>query len=196
MLHVRSSACIRHVAPRPGVTAAELMVVIVLLGVFTALAVPRINLSGYRADASARQVRSTLQIAQRLAVTRQYDVIVSFDTINQTVRLVEDLNNNGLADSGERVSWHPLNDNTHFSTPPVGVYGAVGQSVSGPNLQTINGMPSVIFMRSGAASTDLEVYVTSLDPAPDYYRGITVTQPTGRTVYEKYLSGIWTAASI
>jgi len=174
----------------------EVILVMVFIGILAALAVPKVNLPGFRADASARQVRMTLQVAQRLAVTRQYDVIVSFDTVNQTIRMVEDLNNNGVADPGERVTWHPLHEGTHFATPPAGVYGTVSQSVFGAGVQTIDGMPSVIFMRSGASSTDLEVYLTSLDAALDYFRGVTVTQSTGRTVYEKYLNSIWTPASI
>lgn len=181
---------------RAGSTVTETIFVIVLIGILAALAVPKINLPGFRSDASARQVRMTLQVAQRLAVTRQYNVIVSFDTVNQTIRMVEDLNNNGIADSGERVTWHPLHEGTHFTTPPAGINGPVAQSVSGPDVQTIDGMPSIIFMRSGASSSDLEVYVTSLDAATDYFRGVTVTQSTGRTVYEKYLNSVWTAASI
>jgi type II secretory pathway pseudopilin PulG len=181
---------------RSGTTVTETIFVIVLIGIFSALAIPKINVPGFRADASARQVRMTLQVAQRLAVTRQYDVIVSFDTVNQTIRMVEDLNNNGVADAGERVTWHPLHEGTHFAVPPAGIFGPVTQSVSGPGSQTIDGMPSIIFMRSGASDTDLEVYVTSLDAAADYFRGVSVTQPTGRTAYEKYLNSIWTAASI
>jgi hypothetical protein len=137
-----------------------------------------------------------LQVAQRLAVTRQYDVIVSFDTVAQTIRVVEDLNNNGVADSGERVTWHPLHEGTRFATPPAGVYGPVTQSISGPGLQTIDGMPSVIFMRSGAATSDVEVYLTAQSAAPDYFRGITVAQPTGRTAFDKYINGVWLEASI
>jgi Tfp pilus assembly protein FimT len=181
---------------RPGSTLTETILVMVLIGIFTALAVPKINLPGFRADASARQVRMTLQVAQRLAVTRQYNVIISFDTANQTMRMVEDLNNNGVPDAGERVTWHPLPEGTHFATPPAGVFGPVSQSVSGASIQTIDGMPSIIFLRSGASSTDLEVYLTSLAGAPDYFRGVTVTQSTSRTVYEKYLNAVWTVASI
>jgi hypothetical protein len=139
---------------------------------------------------------TTLQIAQRLAVTRQYDVIVSFDTVQQSIRVVEDRNNNGQADSGERVTWHPLPDGTHFVVPPVGLFGPVTQSVSGVDLVTIDNMPSLIFMRAGSASTDLEVYLSSLRPEPDYVRGIAVTQATGRNAYSKYIGGQWLAGSI
>jgi Tfp pilus assembly protein FimT len=181
---------------RTGTTLVETIFVIILIAILAALAIPKINLPGFRADASARQTRMALQVAQRLAVTRQYNVIVSFDTVKQTIRIVEDLNNNGVADSGERVTWHPLTDGTRFAAPPVGIYGPVAQSVSGNSIQMIDGMPSVIFMRSGAATSDVEVYLTSLSPALDYFRGIAVTQPTGRTIYEKYVNGTWTAASL
>jgi Tfp pilus assembly protein FimT len=186
----------RPVPPRYGYTLAETALVIVLLGIFAGLAISKVNFAGFRADASGRQVRSTLQVAERLAVTRQYNVIVSFDTVKQTMRMVEDLNNNGVADSGERVTWYPLEQGTAFTTPPVGINGIVTQSVSGSGLQIIDGMPSLIFMRSGASSTDLEVYLTAINAVADSFRGITVTQSTGRTVYEKYIQGVWTAATI
>lgn len=181
---------------RTGSALIETIFVVILIAILAALAVPKINLPGFRANGSARQARMALQVAQRLAVTRQYNVIVSFDTVNQTIRIVEDLNNNGVVDPGERVTWHPLNEGTRFATPPVGIYGPVAQSVSGNSIQAIDGMPSVIFMRSGAATSDVEVYLTSLSPALDYFRGISVAQPTGRTIYEKYVNGIWTAASL
>src|SRR6185312_9034395 len=124
----------------------------------SALALPKLNIAQFRTDNSVRALRSTLQTAQRLAITRQYDVIVSFDTLNQRIRTVEDLNNNYAADAGERVSWIPMDQGVRFAVPANGLTGSVSTSVVGTNVMSINSMPSVVFLRSGSASSSVEVY--------------------------------------
>src|SRR5476649_766385 len=63
---------------RPAFTLAEIMIVVVISGVMVALEIPRIDTTKYRADAIAQIVRTTLQTAQRQAITRQHDMVVSF----------------------------------------------------------------------------------------------------------------------
>lgn len=185
-------------AIRRGVTLIELMLVFVLVGIVASLAVPKINAPGFRADAEVRNTRTVLQMAQRLAVTRQYDVIVSFDTARQRIRIVEDMNNNGALDAGERVTWHSFEYGVHFATPPAftGINGSAASAVTGTNVQTINGMPSIIFLRSGSASTDLQIYLTTPRSYTDDFRGITVTQSTGRTMFARFINSTWHTASI
>jgi hypothetical protein len=57
-------------------------------------------------------------------------------------------------------------------------------------------MPTVIFRRDGAASSDLEVYVVSSRALPDDFRAIQVVQSTGRTDWFRYLNDHWKAGSI
>jgi hypothetical protein len=59
-----------------------------------------------------------------------------------------------------------------------------------------DGMPTVIFRRDGAASSDLEVYVVSSRALPDDFRAIQVVQSTGRTDWFRYLNDHWKAGSI
>jgi len=183
---------------RRGVTLIEMMIVVVLLSLVSALALPKLNLAQFRTDNSVRAVRTALQSAQRLAITRQYDVIVSFDTVNQRIRTIEDLNNNYKADAGERVSWTPLDDGVHFAPPGQGGVsgGAAGWSVLGTNVMTIDGMPSVVFLRSGSASTNLEVYLSAPGSEGSEWRAVQVTQSTGRTVWYRWLVTAWAKASV
>src|ERR1700744_5900758 len=102
---------------RKGVTLIEMMIVVVLLSLVSALALPKLNFAQFKTDNSVRAVRTTLQTAQRLAITRQYDVIVSFDTVNQQMKVVEDLNNNYLIDAGERTTYTPLDQGVKFAVP-------------------------------------------------------------------------------
>src|SRR5450631_2431444 len=84
---------------RAGFSMVELVVVMVILSVIAGLAIPRLNLSQYRADGAAEQVRSVFQTAQRTSLTRQYDVIVSVDTVIGGLRIAEDQNNDGTIQS-------------------------------------------------------------------------------------------------
>ena len=177
----------------------ELVLVFVLVGILSALAIPIVNAPGFRADAEARNTRTVLEMAQRLAITHQYDVVVSFDTVRMRIRVLEDTNNNSVADAGERVTWHGFEYGMKFAKPPssTGLNGTTAAtSITGTNLISLSGMPSIVFLRSGSASTDAQIYLTSPRPYTDDYRGISVTQSTGRTTYSRYLHSLWRLASI
>jgi prepilin-type N-terminal cleavage/methylation domain-containing protein len=172
---------------RRGVTLIELMIVLVILGTLAGLALPRLNLSAYRADAAAQQVRSVFQTAQRTSLTRQYDVIVSVDTIRGGLRIAEDVNNNGAIELSEWKFWRPPGEGNRFEVPPAGVrpstgdtYRPIGTSVAGPALKTVDGLPSVIFHRDGSTSSEMEVYMSSRYRSRTDFRGITLTRSTGR----------------
>lgn len=185
-------------SPKRGVTLIELMIVVTLISLISALALPKINFAQFRTDDSVREVRTTLQTAQRLAVTRQFDVIVSFDSTNRRMRIVEDRNNNYAIDAGERVTYVPLDEGVTFATPTAGgITGTATASVDGTNLQSISGLPSVVFLRSGSASSYVEVYLTANgNDGVNEWRGVQVTQATGRTVWYRWITNLWSKASV
>jgi prepilin-type N-terminal cleavage/methylation domain-containing protein len=198
MRALRHPVTVRTSAPRSpslperrAFTVLELLIVLAIVAIVATFAFPKVNFVQFRVDGGARLVRLTLQNAQRLAVTRQYDVIVSFDPATNRMRTLEDNNNNGVADAGERVSWRALEDDVHFQKPPTGINGAAGDAVIGASLRTIDGMPSIVFRRDGAASSDLEVYLTSGRARSNDFRGITLVQATGRTDWYKYIGNQW-----
>src|ERR1043165_7891700 len=102
---------------RRGFTLAEVMVVLVIVGMVIALAIPRIDTTKWRADAIATIVRTSLQYAQRQAITRQHDMVVSFDTTGERIRTFWDQNNSGFIDSQERVTWRGLDVGILFTDP-------------------------------------------------------------------------------
>jgi hypothetical protein len=167
-----------------------------IVGIFATLAYPRVNFTQFQVDSGARTVRVALQNAERLAVTRQYDVVVSFDVTNKRLRILEDGNNNDVVDNGERVTYAALEDGVHFKTPPAGLSGPVSSAVNGSNLKTVDGMPTIVFRRDGAASSDLEVYLASSKELANDWRAIQVVQSTGRTDWYRYLNNLWKAGSI
>jgi prepilin-type N-terminal cleavage/methylation domain-containing protein len=172
---------------RPAFTLVELVIVLVIMGVIGAMAIPKVNISNYRVDAAAQQVRSVYMTAQRTSLTRQYDVIVSVDTIKHELRIAEDKDNNGSIDNTEWKFWRPPGEGNRFAVPPSdgtapkGVNGAVSASVVGQLLTTVNSMPSVTFHRDGSTSSNAEVYIASTYAGRTDWRAITLTRSTGRT---------------
>jgi len=171
-----------HTSTRAGFTLLELMLVVVIMGVFMSLAIPKMNISRSRAEGSAQQIRSVFLTAQRTSLTRQYDVIVSFDTSNKNaIRIGEDANNDGVVTGVEWKFWRSLGEGT-FMMP------AVGSDNTNPpaakivgTFKTVDGMPSIIFHRDGSASTDAEVYVGSPYKNRTDFRMVTLTRSTARS---------------
>lgn len=170
----------------------ELLVVVLLLGIIAGLAIPRFDFATLRADAGVRIVRGTLMSAQRAAVMRGYPVIVSFDTANSRMRVFEDDNGNRTPDAGERMRWTPLEEQTYFTTPPAPVVaGEPVAPVTGSRLESLSGMPSVTFRRSGAASSTLRVYVLSRRGRQEHFRAISMSQATARTDWFRLIGSTW-----
>jgi prepilin-type N-terminal cleavage/methylation domain-containing protein len=165
---------------RSGFSLVEIAVVLVLVGIMTALAYPKIDMGRYKADAVVTTVRSVMQQAQRASLVSQHDIIVSFDISGQRIRVVWDANNDHLPGVSERVTWTPLTNGNRFATPEAGIRGEVEGPVTGATVRTLSDMPTVTFHRDGSLSSDLEIYMTTLGK-PVRWRAVTVVQATGRT---------------
>lgn len=161
---------------------AETVVVLVIAAMMVTLAIPRVDVTRYKSDAIAQIVRTQLQNASRSAIVRQHDVIVSFDTLGEKMVTAFDANNNGVVDPGEKVSYRGLDTGILFADPTVnGISGAaITAPISGAAVAIVNGMPSLIFHRDGSVSSDAEIYVSIAARGPKMYRGLSLTQATGR----------------
>ena len=66
-----------------GFTLAEVLVVLVILGIASAIVIPMIgDTSNLRASSAARQIASTLLFTQTSAITDQQQYQVVFDSVN------------------------------------------------------------------------------------------------------------------
>jgi len=181
---------------RSGLTLVELAVVVTIVGVVAGLAAPHLNSGQFQSDAAARKLLVTLMAAERLAVARQHDVVVSFDTAGHTVRTLEDRDGDGRVDPGERIVWQPLGDNAYFAAPPKGLAGSVTAAVAGANLAQVDGMVSVTFRRNGAATSDVELYLAAGSDGRRFHRAVAVTQATGRPTWFRWLGDRWKDGSL
>jgi prepilin-type N-terminal cleavage/methylation domain-containing protein len=171
-----------HLVRRAGFTLAEILIVVVIAGMMITLAIPRIDTTKIKADAIATIVRTTLQYAQRQAITRQHDMVVSFDTTGEKIRTFWDVDNDGTYENTERLSLRGLDVGVLFTDPAArGVSGsAISNPVSGAAIRSLNNWPTITFHRDGSASTDAEIYIKVAGHGPPWYRAVTVTEATGR----------------
>ena len=159
---VKHMAASNESAPRQraGFTLIELVIVMIILSVIAAMAIPKLNLAQYRADAAAQQVRSVFQTAQRTSLTRQYDVIVSVDTMQFGLRIAEDVNNDGTIQPSEWKFWRPAGEGNRFAVPPKGVnFASPSSSVVGTALTQVGGLPSIKLPAMGMV---LAIYALTL----------------------------------
>jgi prepilin-type N-terminal cleavage/methylation domain-containing protein len=176
---------------RDGITIIEMVVTVVVIGILATIALPKLNLHRFRVDAGLRQVEVALQQAERAAIQRQHDVLVSFDVSGGRIRIVDDVNNDGIAESGERTSWKVLEDGIKFSAPSSPLPNGGSGAVAGGNLISVDAMPTIIFRRDGAASSDLQAYLTSNRNKSEDFRALQVNRATGRVDWYRLRTAGW-----
>ncbi len=186
VLHLRPST-------RSGVTLIELLIVVVIIGIVAAFALPRFDYTKYRIESSMRGVGTTLLSAQRRAVTAQHDVVITFDAGTNAIRVIEDANNNGLLDAGERTRGVPLGEQVVLSAG-----GAPAHPVGlGPVTfkKKFAGLPALTYHRNGSASERGGVYLTSRRAVlsgthANDTRLLEIERSTGRVSWHRY-NGVW-----
>lgn len=183
-------------APRDevGLTLIEMAVVLAVIGLLSVIAVPRLDISRYRVNNAMQAVAAELMAAQRLAVTRQHDVVVTLDRSGNGLFILDDANNNATLDGGERQRRVPLGDQIVFDL------GGASAGLVGPNpinfAKTVAGNPAVVFHRNGSASETGGFYMVSVRAinAPghaDDARMIEIERATGRVSWYRYDGSAW-----
>lgn len=183
----------RAVTDRHGFSMIEVLSVIVIIGLLTAIALPRVSLASYQANGAAQVVSTALSYAQRQAISRQADTRVAFDLANNRLRIHEDRNNDNVIDVGERVTFANLPEGITFGrgTAPARAIGS--EVVTFTRAQGI--LPVLIFRRDGTASEDGGVYLSttaglSIDRTADV-RAVEISRATGRASWFSYATGAW-----
>jgi prepilin-type N-terminal cleavage/methylation domain-containing protein len=177
-----------------GFTLIEIVMVLVIIGLVAGIALPSVDFTKYRVDSAMRGIGTTLVAAQRYAVTRQHDEIILFDASTNAIRVLDDANNNGTADTDERVRAVSMGDavvlgRASANADPIG---------TGPVTFTrmVDGFPALTFHRNGATSEYGGFYLTSVratrDPSKSTdARLIVVERSTGHVSWFKYNGSTW-----
>jgi len=181
---------------RRGFTMIEMVMVVVIIGIVARIAIPKLNYNRYRADGAGRLARILLQEAQRNAITRQSNVIVSFDSVINRFRIVQDYNNNDTINTTDWVQYRNMPEGAKFAKPnwsnAVGADGTTpAASIAGSSLLTVSGLQSLIFRRDGSASSNMTLFVSTRASVPTEYRELIVTASTGRVDLYKYNGKTW-----
>jgi type II secretory pathway pseudopilin PulG len=180
----------RTARSRQGFTSVELAIVVILLGLLFALALPRVRVDHVAVDAAARTLNLALMSAQRDAVARSHNVLVTFDHDAHTAVVAWDVNNNRLVEAGEKTRPFLLSERVRFGRPP-GV-PALPEDMT-PAGETV----VVTLQRNGAADRAHTLYLTSARAlaggADTEARALRITRATGRPVWYAWTGTAWRA---
>jgi len=159
----------RALRSRQGFTLIEILTALVIMAIIAALAIPRLNLDGYKVSSAVRGVSAGLTYAQRLAVSLQSDVRVSFDSTQRRLRVHEDVDNDGVIDPGEEPQHamrRELLEETGYQFDSIEEIGTVS-----PNPATSTNYMHMFLATGGKkvaeqkldATEDVEVLIHSID---------------------------------
>jgi prepilin-type N-terminal cleavage/methylation domain-containing protein len=182
--------------PLPAATAGfslpELVFVMVILGILTSMVAPLVTPGRFRTDTALQEMALTLNAAQRLAVLRQHDVVVTFALSDRTFRLLQDANNNGQSDQGEESSLKTLPETVGYGS---GSVPALPDGAGPVSFQTGDADPTLTFHRNGSASASGVIYLRPLEgsmaQSPEAVRALTVERSTGSIRCFSYRTGSW-----
>lgn len=167
----------------PGFTMTELMMAIALMGIIVTIGAQRVDVAVWRLDTSAQEVMQRLRAGRALAILRQHDVIVRFDTGGGVVIVHEDANNDGEINTGERVRRYVLEGGMELTRGSAPAYaGFTGGAVTFDN-------QVVTFYRNGSASQEGAVYVGGAGVASA--RVVVISRATGYAQIHRYDGSRW-----
>ena len=173
-----------------GFSLIQTLVVIVMISILAALSLPRLDYMRYRVNADARNVTMTLAYAQRLAVSLQHNVQVTFDAVNRQIRTLEDKNDDGSYTTDERIRGFSLSDGVVLDKNGVADLPAPAAT---------NVLTQVTFWRDGSANTSGVVFLNTTRGVAkgtnEDARGLDIVRSTGRTTWYTYTGGSWRRGS-
>jgi len=186
----------RPVRRQAGYTVVELLIVVAIIGVLAALALPRFRVERLQVDTAARTLNMALMAAKTDAAARGHNVLVVFDTAAGSIRTVWDANNNERIDAGEHSRPAVLPEAVRFARGQA--VPAFGLDVDQfPTLQHVNAQPMLVLQRNGAFDRAAVFYLSARakrhDDAFGDTRMLRVDRATGRGRVFLYTKDGWKA---
>jgi hypothetical protein len=165
-----------------------------VISVLAYIAVPIVEVARFRMDGAARGSMAALVAAQRLAVSRQHDVVITFDTVHVRLRIHQDRNNDGLVNEGEPIRTVNLDEGVAFGRGQAPAMGTDAGAVTFTERQ--DQLPALRFIRNGSASEEGTFYLTSTRTGQGAKyerdaRAVRVERSTGRVMWYSYNPPAW-----
>src|SRR5665213_1297669 len=180
---------------RRGWTMIEMSIVLALVAVLVAIALPNIDFSRYRMGANARTVQNQFIAQQLNAIAKNMPMIATIVYDQGHLTITEDANSNGHADATEYTYNRALVEGAQFITPPVTIDGATPYYATGPGLTYLNQTylyPTVTFYPNGSTSGDVVIYIGSTSGRLQDMRALQITGATSHVKFYRMMSdGTW-----
>jgi prepilin-type N-terminal cleavage/methylation domain-containing protein len=157
-------------ALRAGFTIIEFAIVLGVIAIMLAIAIPNVDFQRFRLDSGMRNVQNQLIAANYTAVQKNSWVVITFFYTQGQFRIVTDTSKDGRWQSGEPRNWRTLSEGVKFVIPPTTIDGATPYYATGPGIYYLNATgqtstcptcPTMIFKSDGSTSGDVVVYLGS-----------------------------------
>jgi prepilin-type N-terminal cleavage/methylation domain-containing protein len=185
----------QHRQPRRGWTVIEMALVLAVIAILAAIALPNIDFDRYRADGNARNVANQFIAQQLTAIQHNMPVIVTIVYDQGLMTITWDANSNGIADSSEYTYNRVLAEGAQFVIPPVTVDSATPYYATGPGLTYLNQTyqyPTVTFYPNGSTSGDVVIYIGTNNGKLTNMRALQIVGATSKVnFYRMQSNGAW-----
>jgi len=180
---------------RRGFTLPEVLLVLAIVGIIMSIAAPAFSPDRWRSDGALQTVAIAMNSAQRAAVLRQHDMVMTFDMDGDVILLHADQNNDGSVNGGEATKTLDMPETIGFANS-----GAPELSQgSGPiSWDTSGSDPVLTFHRNGSASEEGAIYLSPVRgrkaAVAESARAITIERATGVVRCWSYRTSAWEEA--
>ena len=183
-----------------GWTIIEMSIVLAVIVILAAIALPNIDFARYRMDANARTVQNQLIVQQVAAIQKNMPMIVTIVYDQGLLTITEDANRDGVPQDSERTYNKALVEGAKFVIPPVSIDSATPYYATGQGLTYINQTylyPTVTFYPNGSTSGDVVIYIGSSGGRLADMRALQITGATSKVrFYRMQSDGTWKLADM